>query len=154
MLKVIQNNLLEHFVDENNESLDLRMIQLLKSEIVDIYLQSLKRIIYHPREPETYIRNRLDKTNSGPISFEILLITWNEGAKTPLHGHPKIGCWMIVLEGEFIETLANGSTKPLKKGDIGIQRGSNGLHTIQCIKIDSISGSGKTLHIYSPPYVS
>ena len=37
--------------------------------------------------------------------FELILICWCEGHRTPIHDHGGEECWVKVIEGEFRETI-------------------------------------------------
>jgi cysteine dioxygenase len=44
--------------------------------------------------------------------FELILICWCEGHRTPIHDHGGEECWVRVIEGEFKETI-------FKKNEVG-----------------------------------
>lgn len=83
--------------------------------------------------------------------YEVILICWKAGQKTPIHDHPEIGCTMKVCQGRLLETdfcptsLTAIKQTHLVTGSIGFKQGSNPLHSILALD-DSVS-----LHLYQPP---
>ena len=50
---------------------------------------------------DCYTRNCIIDTES----FELILICWCEGHKTPIHDHGGEECWVKVIDGEFREVV-------------------------------------------------
>lgn len=83
--------------------------------------------------------------------YEVILICWKAGQKTPIHDHPEIGCTLKVCRGHLLETdVCPNTLNPLCEihllaGSVGFKQGSNPLHSILALE-DSVS-----LHLYQPP---
>src|SRR5687768_11479706 len=52
-------------------------------------------------DSECYTRNLVHHEEQ----FELLLLCWGAGQKSPIHNHEGQRCWMAVLEGGVTETL-------------------------------------------------
>ena len=119
----------------------------------------LKRIEIEPAEFDAhaswtaggYTRNCITRSDD----FEFILICWDAGAKTPLHGHQGQDCWMCHISGVVSEKrfdrLANGFTLTnealLSEGRLTYMHDKMGYHTIE-----NKSGSrAMTLHVYAKP---
>ena len=79
---------------------------------------------------------------------EIVLICWRGGQYSDIHGHPKMGCLMKVLEGNLIEQIFNKNKTLVKQnhrktGDISYMEDNEILHKVINKMEDSF-----TLHIY------
>lgn len=95
-----------------------------------------------------YSRNYVYKSDL----FEVLIIWWLPGQKTPIHGHPINWCYVKILSGNIEETLYDKqSWKSFKKhlaeqGNILYNHDDLGLHTLENMsEYECVS-----LHIYSP----
>ncbi|WP_233130956.1 cysteine dioxygenase [Polaribacter tangerinus] len=101
---------------------------------------------------DCYTRNCIIDTEK----FELILICWCEGHKTPIHDHGGEECWVKVIEGCFEETIYkeddNGllslvKTSKSQKGEITYMKDFMGFHRLENIaKSNSIS-----LHLYAKP---
>jgi predicted metal-dependent enzyme (double-stranded beta helix superfamily) len=84
--------------------------------------------------------------------LDIYLITWFNGAITPIHDHPEGGCVMKILQGQLQEHLFTNvddkvlylKSNILNKNDIDYKIGNEILHRIES-KEFTIS-----LHVYFP----
>ncbi len=99
--------------------------------------------------------------------FELLLLCWGAGQKSPIHNHEGQRCWMAVLEGEVSETLfhvpaaalasAPGAA-PMKKGNSRVcPQGQVAFITDEIALHEIASAGGKpavSLHLYSRPFSS
>lgn len=98
-------------------------------------------------DEEKYARNYVINTEA----FDILILCWKPGQKTMLHGHPKDGCFVKILQWEIIETLYNTDknllcTNIVREWDIMYNHDSIGYHILEnASERDTVS-----LHIYSP----
>src|SRR5688572_30516840 len=52
-------------------------------------------------DADCYTRNLVHREEH----YELLLLCWGAGQKSPIHNHQGQRCWMAVLEGEISETL-------------------------------------------------
>lgn len=92
--------------------------------------------------------------------YELLLLCWEPGQETPIHGHDDQKCWVRIVEGTFSEILydfdeSSGEMKFLKKGKPGkgemtYMQDSMGYHSL---KNDS-SLRALSLHLYAKPILS
>ena len=100
---------------------------------------------------EGYTRNCLMRNND----YEIILLCWDKGAKTAIHGHGGENCWVYQVSGTVEEiryTNINDSIKEserlaLNPGRISFMHDRMGYHAIQNISNDK----AMTLHIYASP---
>jgi cysteine dioxygenase len=98
-------------------------------------------------DSEKYARNYVINTEM----FDILILCWKPGQKTILHGHPKDGCFVKILQWEITETLYNADknllcTNIVREWDIMYNHDSIGYHILEnASERDTVS-----LHIYSP----
>ena len=87
--------------------------------------------------------------------FEIILICWDQKAKTPIHDHNGQDCWMIQVSGTVVEKrfkLNEGkfdltNEAYLKEGNITYMNDRMGFHTLENIS----ENRAMTLHIYANP---
>ncbi|MEM7310635.1 MAG: cysteine dioxygenase family protein [Planctomycetota bacterium] len=105
---------------------------------------------------ERYTRNQIARTEA----FELILLCWGEGQKSPIHNHEDRNCWMGVLEGQIEEVqyaFPTGEAGPLTElgsqvfrgGEVAFIRDEIGLHLVQ-----AYAGPGVSLHLYAAPYDS
>lgn len=114
--------------------------------------------IYHPA---FYARNLVEANEY----FELIVLCWQEGQKSPIHNHAGSSCWMACLEGTIEETyyhivepdeqktangicpnLRKGTSSQMHQGDVGYIHDEIALHVIR-----PVEGHGVSLHLYSPP---
>jgi cysteine dioxygenase len=100
----------------------------------------------------TYQRNLIHQT----ANYEILVLCWRSGQRSPIHDHEKSACGVLVVEGVATETsfLADSTGKTIvsrsrriRAGSIVVSRGSD-IHRVANLEhpgTDLIS-----LHVYSP----
>ena len=108
-------------------------------------------------DPECYTRNLVHQEEQ----FELLLLCWQAGQKSPIHNHQGQRCWMAVLEGEVTETLfqfpEEGGGKPLAAGTSRSCPKSQVAFITDDIALHEIGASEKpavSLHLYSLPFAS
>jgi len=106
-------------------------------------------------DPEFYTRNLIGRTEH----YEMLLLCWNVGQKSPIHNHAGQNCWMAVMEGEIQETLytpqPGGAPGPLQAGSsrlyvpgrVAFINDDIALHRVQPAE----GTRGISLHLYSKP---
>lgn len=100
-----------------------------------------------------YIRNLI----RGSEHYQVLLLCWRSGQRTPIHNHPGAVGGVRALKGIATETLfefaPNGLIKPTCSRDLE----PGGVVTLEDPYIHQVSNlqkAGKdliTLHVYSPP---
>lgn len=101
---------------------------------------------------ECYTRNCIFENEK----FELILLCWEKGQKTPIHDHGGEECWVKVINGTLKETLykKDGSknltelnTSISEKGNISYMIDFMGYH-----RLENISGHRAiSLHLYAKP---
>lgn len=101
---------------------------------------------------ECYTRNCIFENDK----FELILLCWEKGQKTPIHDHGGEECWVKVIEGEFKEVIytkeESGRLMEIQanisnEGDISYMIDFMGYHSLE-------NSSGKramSLHLYAKP---
>lgn len=102
-------------------------------------------------EKDGYTRNCIARRDG----FEFILLCWEVGAKTPIHGHDSQNCWVYQVSGSVSEQrfkqtsygfeLTNDAT--LTEGGISYMHDRMGFHTLENIS----SSPSMTLHVYANP---
>jgi cysteine dioxygenase len=98
-----------------------------------------------------YTRNCLGRTDD----YELILICWPPGIKTPVHNHSQQHCWMYQISGKLKE---NRYSKPngqlnltqeseLKQGQFTYMHDRMGFHSLE----NPGSDRAMSLHIYVAP---
>jgi len=104
-----------------------------------------------------YTRNLIESNEY----FELILICWKAGQKSPIHNHENQSCWMTILEGDIQETyfhietqdddnhvkLREGRSQTHHAGEIGFISDDIALHNVRPVN----SKNGISLHLYSLP---
>lgn len=103
-------------------------------------------------KPSGYARNCIKRTKD----YELLLLCWNPGDKTPLHGHDGQDCWVYLVDGEMTEiryradeedNLTKIHQEELKGHRLTYMRDEMGYHLIK----NHSQERAMTLHIYALP---
>jgi cysteine dioxygenase len=100
-----------------------------------------------------YARNLVHRTEL----FELIVLCWSPGQRSPIHDHTGQRCWMGVLDGVVRETLYGiddggsralpGQVRRFDRGSVAYIVDDMGWH-----RIEPIDGSAAvTLHLYSRP---
>jgi cysteine dioxygenase len=101
----------------------------------------------------TYRRNLL---RAGPW-YNVLVLCWKNGQRSPIHDHHGSSCAVRVLEGTMTETLfefaANGHVKATFSRDLEPGRvcGSEDMDIHQVSNLQPGDADLVTLHVYTPP---
>ncbi|EPB88408.1 cysteine dioxygenase [Mucor circinelloides 1006PhL] len=108
-----------------------------------------------------YTRNLIDDGNG---KFNLMILAWSKGQKSPIHDHSGSHCVMKILDGELQETLFNWPAsdqhlngKPLaiskntvyQPNQVTYVHDNIGLHRISN---PSTERGAVSLHLYTPPY--
>jgi cysteine dioxygenase len=115
------------------------------------------KIEAHELEPFTtwskqcYTRNCLARTKQ----YELILLCWDIGAKTPVHGHGGEDCWVYQVQGTVKEMRFEQNDGLLKTtnqilltpGKLTYMNDIMGYHSIENIS----KQRAMTLHIYASP---
>ena len=113
----------------------------------------LKDLTYFKKS--NYTRNLLEKNSE----FELIVLCWEKGHKTPVHDHNGSLCWTKVIEGEVLESVYKrnlvenwrfcspvANTTNLKKGAVSFISDKVGFHSFECRSLKAVS-----LHLYCYP---
>lgn len=101
---------------------------------------------------DSYTRNCIAENEE----FELILLCWNAGQKTPIHDHGGEECWVKVLDGEFRETiykedetgtLSEASSAIAKTGEITYMKDFMGYHSLENLS----KKKSMSLHLYAKP---
>ena len=105
---------------------------------------------------ETYARNLVAKNEF----YELILITWLPGQRTPIHDHSGSRCWTSILTGELAfknyQLTASGGVRPL--GSVEKQATGNFSYIDDDIALHSIANASSkpavSIHLYAEPITS
>jgi cysteine dioxygenase len=105
---------------------------------------------------DTYGRNLIKRTDN----YEVLLLNWLPGQRTPIHDHAGQRCWMWVHTGELIithyESLDEDGTELVPTGTPEKLTEESLIYLDDPLKLHVISNPTKrpaiSLHIYSKPF--
>lgn len=138
-------------IEQLTEALD-------KADPLD-HAKIMKRIKFDERQLKSFVtwtklsytRNCLARTNE----YELILLCWEVGAKTPIHGHGGEDCWVYQIQGtvEEIRFEQNGELLKLTNriiltpGKLTYMNDKMGYHSIENIS----NRRAMTLHIYASP---
>jgi cysteine dioxygenase len=101
-----------------------------------------------------YSRNLVRQSEA----YELIVLCWNAGQRSPIHDHARQRCWMAVLEGEVRETiyqgvpeaeagLTRGPVRTFEQGSVAYIVDDIGWHRIE----PAGAAAAVTLHLYSRP---
>lgn len=97
---------------------------------------------------DCYTRNCIERTSV----FELILICWNPGDETPIHGHDEQRCWVYQADGEIREIrydnqLAECHRMVLTTGCLSYMEDEMGYHSLK----NCTEERAMTLHLYISP---
>ncbi|WCO01102.1 cysteine dioxygenase [Psychroserpens ponticola] len=99
-----------------------------------------------------YTRNCLYKDSQ----FELLLLCWNEGQETSIHGHDGEDCWVYLLHGEMEEVfyslddsnyLVEERSQNILPQQLSFMNDRIGFHKLR----NRFNGKSMSLHLYAKP---
>lgn len=106
--------------------------------------------------PDVYTRNLVRRCDE----FEMLILCWSAGQKSPIHDHASQRCWMAILDGTIEEVqfefpaparaagpLRETTRRTYARGKVAYVDDDIGLHRVA----PAAGGSGVSLHLYSRP---
>ena len=101
---------------------------------------------------KSYTRNCIVENEK----FELILLCWEEGQKTPIHDHGGEECWVKVIQGEFRETIYKvdeaGELKTVKSTVSKTCDFSYMIDFMGCHRLENLTrGRGMSLHLYAKP---
>ena len=101
---------------------------------------------------DSYARNCIVKTDE----FELILICWNKGDITPIHGHDTQNCWVYQVDGKMTEiryqkdeqgNLIECNKMFISPGMLTYMHDSMGYHLLE----NHTKHNAMTLHLYMKP---
>jgi len=103
---------------------------------------------------EKYTRNCIEINDR----FELILLCWEPGQKTPVHDHGGEECWVYFVNSEFEEVIYEKDNSELRvKKTLSVSPGSvtymadfMGVHSLQ----NTGSQRGFSIHLYAKPIKS
>jgi cysteine dioxygenase len=107
---------------------------------------------YATWKEDGYARNCIERTDK----YELVLLCWNEGDKTPIHGHDNQKCWVYQVDGSTSEirykekpcgTLEECNKMDLSTGKLSFMVDDMGYHSLE----NNSKGRSMTLHLYISP---
>ena len=114
---------------------------------------SLKELSkYSSWSEDYYTRNCIFNTDK----FELILICWCKGHKTPIHDHGGEECWVKVISGQIEEVIYRKNennkltvlkTLVSKKNQVTYMKDFMGVHSLENIS----DKRSMTLHLYAKP---
>jgi cysteine dioxygenase len=125
----------------------------LKGLLADLHIEESDLAELMCFDPGHYMRNRILRTDS----YEVLVLCFAAGQRTPIHDHAGSACGVKVLEGTASETIFQRTedgwlfpteTRQLLPGGVV---GSFDSDTHQLSNLQSGGQRLVTLHVYSPP---
>lgn len=99
-----------------------------------------------------YTRNSIHRNDD----YELILLCWNKGDSTPIHGHDGQNCWVYQIEGQISEiryekfdngNLLETNRMQMSPGKLSFMNNAMGYHKL---KNDTV-GRAMTLHAYVLP---
>ncbi|MFM8270480.1 MAG: cysteine dioxygenase [Pseudomonadota bacterium] len=131
-----------------------------KSDKVDLFLKTRSFLedtflpFIHFRD-DTYGRNLVYRNEF----FELAVLTWLPGHRTPIHDHANQRCWMMVESGELVfknyESPTSDSSKLRALGPAETIKSGNQVYIDDGLGIHSITNASPkpavSLHLYAGP---
>jgi len=139
---------LQELIQQLSESFKDNYNSVLQNFLID--KQSFSK--FEHWSEEKYIRNGIYKDER----FEIILLCWEKGQKTPIHCHGGEECWVYLLKGEIEEVfyVKDGQGNPIKTTSKKLHVSNSsyindtiGFHSMR----NSFDGRSLSLHIYAKP---
>src|SRR5262245_54357416 len=100
-----------------------------------------------------YRRNLVKQT----AAYQLLVLCWRNGQRSPIHDHRGSRCAVRVVKGTMTESLftfaANGHIKPTQSRDFdaGQTGGSEDMDIHQISNLQANDADLITIHLYAPP---
>lgn len=140
-----------HTIEELIEALDASPANRFAQIVQRINIEEENLKAYASWEKGGYTRNCLMRSDA----YEIILLCWDQGAKTAIHGHGGENCWVYQVDGSveeiryesFKESMQETQRRMLTPSKLTYMHDRMGFHAIQ-----NVSGQrAMTLHIYASP---
>jgi cysteine dioxygenase len=130
-------------------------LEQLRAELADLDV-GLGELAPHVRYADRTYRRNLVRAGDW---YNLWVLCWRNGQRSPIHDHRGSSCGVRVLEGMMTETLfefaPNGQVKALFSRDLppGGVVGSEDTDLHQVSNLQAGDADLITLHIYSPPLI-
>jgi cysteine dioxygenase len=144
---------LEALLDYLDGLQDRPPLRELTAALAELELDPSDLAEYVRFSERTYRRNLV----RGGDWYNLWVLCWQNGQRSPIHDHRGSGCGVRVLEGTMTETLfefaPNGLVKPTFSRDLepGQVTGSEDTDLHQVSNLQADMANLITLHVYSPP---
>lgn len=143
----------------NHQTLDDLISALSEAERMT-FSDIIRTINFDPKElakyvswsEDCYTRNCIVNTEK----FELILICWCKGHKTPIHDHGGEECWVKVISGQLEEVIYKKNendeltvlrTIVSKKNQVTYMKDFMGFHSLE----NTSDNRSMTLHLYAKP---
>jgi predicted metal-dependent enzyme (double-stranded beta helix superfamily) len=137
-----------------------KLIQLLSQFSIEDYntilngfnFESVDFSFFESWSNKRYTRNCLFKD----LNFELILLCWEKGQETAVHGHDGEDCWVYLLEGQMEEVffllddsncLREVRSQKIQPNQLTFMNDEIGFHKLK----NSNSGRSISLHVYAKP---
>lgn len=141
----------------------INSVEQLTHSLINIELRNFPQVIRKAQlslkelntsatwKPNDYTRNCLTRNER----FEIILLCWDIGAKTPIHDHGGKDCWVYQVKGcieevRYIRTrdqLIESNRIKIQPSGLTYMNDKMGFHSIQ----NTSDQRAMSLHIYASP---
>jgi len=118
----------------------------------NIHIPSSEFETYALWKPNGYTRNCIERTSD----YELLLLCWQPGDETPIHGHNEQRCWVRQVEGMLTEVryheddqgdMIEDNQMVLTPGRLSFMQDEMGYHALK----NNTDERAMTLHLYISP---
>ena len=136
------------------------LIIALSAQESTTYNRLLRSIKLQPNDFEAYSYWLADRYTRNCIidteKFQLMLLCWEEGHKTPIHDHDGEECWVKVIEGELKEIIYKNNEKDelvavkssiSKANQVTYMKDFMGFHSLENVS----NTRSMTLHLYAKP---
>lgn len=139
---------LSELIETLNDSDPEDYVKVAKN--MNIPKSEFKRYAHY--KPNKYSRNCIERT---PV-YELVLICWNPGDETPIHGHDEQRCWVYQVDGTIREIRYKGDEAgqmqecnwlQLTPGRLTYMEDEMGYHSLKNCSNERVM----TLHLYISP---
>ena len=139
---------IQHLIDLLSKS----SLEDYNSILNNFHFNSIDFKAFESWSSKKYTRNCLYRNQD----FELILICWEKGQETAIHGHDGENCWVCLLEGELEEVfytidthnyLREDQSQKLLPKQISFMNDNIGFHQLK----NSNPGTSKSLHVYAKP---
>lgn len=120
--------------------------------LTDFDFQTIDFKTYQSWSKKKYTRNCLYKD----ANLELILLCWERGQQTPIHGHNGEDCWVLLIEGGMKEvffsknddgSLLAYSSQVIVPNQITFMNDNQGYHKLE----NDCDGRSVSLHLYAKP---